>query len=99
MRASRSRHASEILTYCVPGNALLFQGAGTTDRATQLAILGAMRRYKTCIVDIDRLFDRRTDAAGRTETLALIKRAGFGHAEPFLDLGEAGRYYKLRAGL
>ena len=49
-------------------------------------------------IDIDRLFDRRTDDAGRTLTLALIKEAGFAHVEPFLDLGEAGRYFLLRSG-
>ncbi len=70
----------------------------TTDRATQLKILGAMKRYKACVVDIDRLFDRRTDEAGRKQTLALIKEAGFGHVEPYLDLGEAGRYFLLRSG-
>ncbi len=68
----------------------------TTDRPTQLKILGAMRRYKTCIVDVDRLFDRRTDDAGRALTHALIKEAGFAHVEPFLDLGESGRYFLLR---
>jgi SAM-dependent methyltransferase len=69
----------------------------TTDKATQLKILGAMRRYKSAIVDIDRLFDRRTDEAGRKLTLALIAEAGFKHIKPFLDLGDSGRYFLLRA--
>jgi hypothetical protein len=71
----------------------------TTDRATQLKILDAMKRYRAAIVDIDRLFDRRTDDVGRKLTLNLIAEAGFKHVEPFLDLGESGRYFLLRTGV
>lgn len=69
----------------------------TADRKTQLKILAAMRRYPCAVVDVDRFMDRRTDEEGRQLTLALMREAGFKQIEPFLDLGEDGRYYRLSA--
>ena len=58
----------------------------------QAEIVRAMREYSFALVDIQRLFDKRDDAAAIAEGLALFEEAGFAAPELFLDLGQNGRY-------
>lgn len=65
----------------------------TRTLAQQLVILGEMRKYPYVLADIQRFFELRLDPAEQEKTLALFARAGFSTPEPFLDLGNGGRYY------
>jgi hypothetical protein len=78
-----------------PGNAVVLATnlVFTTTQDMKLKIVRAMQRYKTAIIDADRLFDRYNSAQERDGTFKLMAEAGYGPGQPFLDLGESGRYY------
>lgn len=59
----------------------------------QLVILGEMRKYPYVLVDVQRFFELRVDETAQQQTLALFAEGGFKKPEPFLDLGNSGKYY------
>ncbi len=81
-----------------PGNAVVLATnlVFTTNHDTKLKIVRAMQRYTSAVIDADRLFDRHTTAEEREGTFKLMAEAGYGPGEPFLDLGESGRYFLYR---
>ena len=68
----------------------------TTTPAQQNLFVAALRRYPFVIADVDRLFEPRRTADERAAAFALFASNGFGPPEPFLDLGEDGRYFLFR---
>lgn len=67
----------------------------TTPEARRL-IVDAMARYRLAVIDVDRLFEKRTDDAGRAMSVALMTAGGFGVPTSVLDLGNSGRYFAFR---
>lgn len=59
----------------------------------QIAIVRGMRQYAFVLIDIQRLFEKRTDESSQKKALALFSDAGFTSPEVFLDLGSSGLYF------
>ena len=100
--AGRTRNVT-ILSQVFPSRRPRLPDAGTMVVTTNLvtsatmaerrAFVRGMRRYRFVVVDVQRFFDLRTEPDGEQETLALFTEAGFGSPQPFLDLGQGGKFY------
>jgi SAM-dependent methyltransferase len=61
--------------------------------AERLALIRGMRRYRFVVIDAQRFVDLRTEPGSEQETLAHFVEAGFAPPQPFLDLGQDGKFY------
>jgi 16S rRNA A1518/A1519 N6-dimethyltransferase RsmA/KsgA/DIM1 with predicted DNA glycosylase/AP lyase activity len=65
----------------------------TTSHDKAQKIVDSMVLYKSAVVDMDRLFEKRTTPEKQAEAFAYFKAAGHTEPKSFLDLGDSGRYY------
>ena len=70
----------------------------TTTPEGRRQIVDAMAAYRVAVVDVDRLFEKRTDDDGRQQSIRVMNAAGFGTPTPLLDLGDSGHYFMFRSG-
>ena len=67
----------------------------TTSPIAQRRIGAAMSVYRCAIVDVDRLFEKRIDDAGRQQSFQIMSAAGFCAPRLLLHLNDSGRYFEF----
>ena len=66
----------------------------TATPVQRAAIVAALGRYPTAIIDIDRFLEPARTEEARAAVLDEFRQSGL-EAEPYLDLGDEARYYRL----